>query len=216
MAENFRMPSIRRGSFSLKRTISSISRVDRFFELGGLASDNWYWLANLQRDIGNVLVFRSFELLDLFIIENEFGEKNSKSTRIYRSAARVRRITCSSESVGVSWSVFDGTVDVPMDVPIFDDMLPIELNAEPIFALPLIDDGLYVATGWNGLRDCDTGSGLNSARDESANETIFEWKWIKVFWFIVEWSILILFENLPFFVQTRHKISKVSSCSNLT
>lgn len=57
-----------------------------------------------------------------------------------------------------------------IDVPILDDMLPIELNAEPMFALPLIDDGLYVATGWNGLRDCDTGSGLNSWRDESVGE----------------------------------------------
>lgn len=26
-----------------------------------------------------------------------------------------------------------------------------------------------MATGWNGLRDCDTGSGLNSARDVSEN-----------------------------------------------
>lgn len=67
--------------------------------------------------------------------------------------------------------MFDGADDEPIDTPMFDDMLPIELNAEPILALPLIDDGLYVATGWNGLRDCVTGSGLKSTRDESAKIT---------------------------------------------
>lgn len=48
MAENLRMPSIRRGSFSLSATIASISRVDRFFVLCGFVSSNWYWLANLE------------------------------------------------------------------------------------------------------------------------------------------------------------------------
>lgn len=50
----------------------------------------------------------------------------------------------------------------------FDEILPIVLNVEPIVAAPLIDDGLYVGIGWNGLRDCVTGSGLNSTRVESS------------------------------------------------
>lgn len=39
-----------------------------------------------------------------------------------------------------------------------------------MFAVPVIDDGLYVAIGLYGLRDCVTGSGLNSIRDESVDE----------------------------------------------
>lgn len=70
-----------------------------------------------------------------YCVQTELIETN-------RSAARVKRITWSSERLGVSWSVFDGTDDEPIDAPMFDDMLPIELNAEPILALPLIDDGL--------------------------------------------------------------------------
>ena len=60
----------------------------------------------------------------------------------------------------------------PNELPIFDEILPIVLNVEPIVAAPLIDDGLYVGIGWNGLRDCVTGSGLNSTRVESGD--IFE------------------------------------------
>lgn len=58
---------------------------------------------------------------------------------------------------------------VPNELPMFDDILPIVLNVDPIVAAPLIDDGLYVGIGWNGLRDCVTGSGLNSTRDVSMN-----------------------------------------------
>lgn len=84
----------------------------------------------------------------------------------YLSAARVSRITCSSVSDGVNWIELVGVPEAA--APIFDDILPIVLNVEPIVAAPLIDDGLYVGIGWNGLRDCVTGSGLNSTRADSA------------------------------------------------
>lgn len=92
----------------------------------------------------------------------------------------VRRVTCSSDRVGVSCMELVGVVNVVFnELPRFDEILPIVLNVEPMLAAPLIDDGLYVGIGWNGLRDCVTGSGLNSTCVESenlprfSNESIF-------------------------------------------
>lgn len=59
------------------------------------------------------------------------------------------------------------TEPAPIELPICDDILPIVLKVDPIVAAPLIEDGLYVGIGWNGLRDCVTGSGLNSVRVDS-------------------------------------------------
>lgn len=88
----------------------------------------------------------------------------------YRSAATVNRITWASVNVGVNWIELvgvDATPDAPSALPIFDDMLPSVLNVVPMLAVPVIEDGLYVGIEWNGLRDCVTGSGLNSALDVS-------------------------------------------------
>lgn len=76
--------------------------------------------------------------------------------------------------------------DVPLiELPMCDEILPIVLNVEPIVAAPLIEDGLYVGIGWNGLRDCVTGSGLNSDRVDS--EIYFETKKIKLRFFLNFW-----------------------------
>lgn len=95
-------------------------------------------------------------------------------------------MTWSSDSVGVNCIelVGDDTDPdaVPSAPPMFDDILPIVLNAEPIVAAPLIDDGLYVGIGWNGLRDCVTGSGLNSTRDSDKMTLAIEIFLLQITW----------------------------------
>lgn len=91
----------------------------------------------------------------------ESNERKYDEWIFYLSAALVRRITWSSVNVGVNWIELVGTPEALIELPIWDDILPIVLNVEPIVAVPLIEDGLYVGIGWNGLRDCVTGSGLN-------------------------------------------------------
>lgn len=53
--------------------------------------------------------------------------------------------------------------------PKFVDKLVNVLNVVPIFAVPVIDDGLNVCGVLNGLRECGAGSGLKAIRVESVN-----------------------------------------------